>query len=63
MRHLLDVSVVGPADELLQLGQTVGLSQGEDQLRLHVGLARLLPGHLQELHQVFPVVCEAQAAL
>ena len=50
------MSVVGPADELLQLSQTVGLGQGEDELRLNVRLPGLFPSHLQELHQVFPVI-------
>lgn len=58
MTRLLDVSIVGSIDELLQLGQAVGLGQSEDQLRLHVGLAGLLAGHLQELDQVLPVSCK-----
>lgn len=58
MTGLLDVSVVWSVDELLQLGQAVGLGQGEDQLGLDVRLAGLLAGHLQELHQVLPVSCE-----
>lgn len=54
---LLNMSIVGPIDELLQLRQAVGLRQGENQLRFHVGLAGLLAGHHQELHQVLPVSC------
>ena len=60
--HLLYVSVVGPADELLQLGQTVGLGQREDELRLDVRLPGLFPSHLQELHQVFPVIYGSRRA-
>lgn len=56
--YLLDVSVVGTIDELLQLSQAVGFSQGKDQLRLNVGLTSLFTSHLQELHQVLPVSCK-----
>lgn len=55
--YLLNVSVVGPIDELLQLSQAVGLSQSKDQLCFDVGLPGLLAGHLQKLDQVLPVSC------
>lgn len=58
LSYLLYVSIVGPADKLLQLCQTTRLGQGKDQLRLHVRLPRFLPRHLKEFHQVFPIICE-----
>lgn len=53
--HLLNVSIVGSIDELFQFGEAIGLRQCEDQLCLHIGLAGLLTGHLEEFDQVFPV--------
>lgn len=58
--YLLYVSVVGPTDKLFQLSQSVCFSQGEDQLGLHVRLSRFLSSHLEEFHQVFPVICKNQ---
>lgn len=58
---LLNMSVVGTVDELLQLCQTIGFGQSEDQLRLDVRLAGLLSSHLQELYQVLPVSCTQPA--
>lgn len=34
--YLLNVSIIGSVDELFQLGQAVGLGQGEDQLCLNI---------------------------
>lgn len=61
--HLLNVSIIGSIDELFQLSQAVGLGQGKDQLCLNVRLTSLLTGHLQKLHQVFPVSCTQQSTL
>lgn len=52
------MSIVGSADKLLQLSQTVRLGQGEYQLRLDVRLSCLLTSHLQKLNQVLPVICK-----
>lgn len=52
---LLDMSVVGSVDELLQFGQAIRFGQGKDELRLHVGFPGLLASHLQEFDQVLPV--------
>lgn len=58
--YLLYVSIVGPTDKFLQFGQTVCFRQGEDELRLHVGLSGFLSGHLEEFHQIFPIICKPQ---
>ncbi len=60
--YLLNMSIIGSVDELFQLSQAVGLGQGKDQLSFNVGLAGLLTGHLQELHQVLPVSCTQQSS-
>lgn len=54
------MSVVGATDKLLQFGQTVCFRQGEDELRLHVGLSGFLSSHLEEFHQIFPIICKPQ---
>ena len=52
--------VVGSADELLELGETVGLGVGVDELGLDEGLARLLARHLQVLDELLPVATRAR---
>lgn len=44
----MDVSIVGPVDELFQFSQAIGFGQGKDELRLHVGFTGLLTSHLKE---------------
>lgn len=61
--YLLNVSIIGSVDELLQLSKAVGLGQCKDQLCFNVRLACLLTGHLQELHQVLPVPCTQQSVV
>lgn len=55
--NLLDVSIIGPIDELLKFSKAVGFGQSKDQLCLYVGFAGLLTSHLQEFDQVLPVTC------
>lgn len=59
--YLLNVSIIGTVDELLQLCQAIGLSQSKDQLCFHIRLAGLLTSHLQELDEVLPVSCTHQS--
>ena len=55
---LSDVCMVGSRDKLFHVCQAVGLGKGKDKLGFHKGFPCLLAGHLQELDQVLPVVCE-----
>ena len=52
---LHDLGVVWSGDELLQVGETVGLGEGKHQLCFYERLSRLLAGHLQVAHQVLKV--------
>ena len=50
--------MVWSRDELLEVGQTVRLSESEDEFRLDVGVTGLLASHLQVAYQVLPVSCK-----
>lgn len=60
--NLANVSVVGTANELLQVRQAVRLCVGVNQLRLNVRLTGLLASHLQKANQVLPAVCTVGSA-
>jgi len=54
VRSGLYLGAVGAGNELLELGKSVDLGEGVDQLRLNMSLLHLLPAHLEELDEGIP---------